>query len=220
MDFYNRAEDSQEHSKMLSAIRLIFEIPDDRFFSRNCEEMYPLWLIEKAFDEKVTHFKIVGQLVWTLLRLAKTYKISAFNTLQASLKEAIDIRVGKMPLKSKSGEQIPYLCGEKAYATHFRTYKSVCHFITALHLMDKENVALTNAEQITEFLSLSHWIRKKLLAIETPNVKGKVLIAEDALVSLPSWVNSDGIDIPIDPFEHKLREIGVLANLALSSPYL
>jgi hypothetical protein len=83
--------------------------------------------------------------------------------------------------------------------------------------MDKEDVVLTNAEQITEFLSLSHWIRKKLLAIETPNVKGKVLIAEDALVSLPSWVNSDGIDIPLDVFEHKLQEIGVLVNLALYS---
>jgi len=217
INLYNQAEARQERREVLSAMQLMFKIPEDRFFRTHYGEGYPLWLIEKSFDEKVTHFKIVGQLVWTLLRLAKTYEVSILRNSQASLKEAIEIIVGKMPLKSKPGEQIPYLCGEKGYAAHFKTYKSVCHFITALQLLDKESFTLADSGQITEFLSLSHWIRKKLLAIETPNVKGKVLLTADTLMPLPPWVNSESVRVSLKPFEHKLQELEVLVERSIAS---
>jgi hypothetical protein len=42
---------------------------------------------------------------------------------------------------------------------------------------------------------------------QTPNVKDNALFSEGTLLHLPAWVNSEGIDIPIDPFENKLQEI-------------
>lgn len=216
-DLYNKAEARQERPEVLSAMQLIFKIPEDRFFRKHYSEGYPLWLVEETFQQKVNHFKVVGQLVWTLLRLAKTYEVSIFRNSQASLKEAIEIIVGKVPLKSKPSEQIPYLCGEKGYAAHFKTYKFICHFITALQVMDKESFALTNPDQITEFLSLSHWIRHKLLLIETPNVKGKVLLTADTLVPLPPWVNSDAVRVSLKPFERKLQEFEALLEKSIAS---
>ncbi|MEI8295748.1 MAG: hypothetical protein WCG04_04420 [Alphaproteobacteria bacterium] len=216
-ELYNQAEAKQTSTEVLYVMRLLLKIPDDRFFRKHYADAYPLWLIEENFQQKVNHFKVVGQLVWTLLRLAKTYEVSFFKTSKASLKEAIEIIVGKMPLKSKPSEQTPHLCGEKAYGAHFRTYKEVSHFIAALQLMNKTSFTLTSSGQIAEFLSLAHWVREKLLVIQTPNVKDNVLLDEDDLVPLPPWVNSDNVRISLDPIAYKLRESQDLLRQSLAA---
>jgi len=61
-------------------------------------------------------------------------------------------------------------------------------------------------DQIERFLKIAQWFRTRFLMLETPNVKEKNLFSEETILSLPSWVNSDEIDIPIQPFEEKLQE--------------
>ncbi len=61
--------------------------------------------------------------------------------------------------------------------------------------------------EIEWFLRLSHWVRQNLLGLQTPNVKATSIFSEELLVPLPSWVNSEGLDVPIAPFEEKLQEI-------------
>jgi len=92
------------------------------------------------------------------------------------------------------------------------TYKSVCHFIGAFKFMEENNpsFSLTCPEKIQSFLSLSHWVRKKLLSFRTPNIKQKSSFSQEALLSLPVWINSDDLQISIDPFEDKLQELNEL----------
>jgi hypothetical protein len=47
-------------------------------------------------------------------------------------------------------------------------------------------------------------VLKKLLAIETPNVKNKTLCPNELLLPLPAWVSSDKVQVPIDVFKGKL----------------
>jgi hypothetical protein len=216
VDLYNQAQERQENPDLLSAMRFFFKIPDDGFFRKHYGEAYPIWLIQREFQEKEAsnYFRIVDRLVWTLLRLAKTYELSLFEEPRASIKEAVGVILGKTPLKTKARKQekVPYLCGEKAYGAQLKTYKSVCHFIAAFKFMEENDpsFSLDCPEKIRSFLSLSHWVRKKLLSFHTPNIKQKSSFSEEVLLSLPTWINSDDLQISLDPFEDKLQELNEL----------
>jgi len=210
IDHYNKAQKRQEVPEKLYAMKLLLNIPDDSYFKLHYAHSYPIWLIKEKFQEESTrkNFKIVERLIWGLLRLGKTYELSMLNEPRASINEAIALILGGMPLKTtaKKLEKEEYLCGEKGYSAQLNTYKPVCHFIAAFRFMEENSpsFSLAEPEQIQKFLSLSHWFRKKLLILQTPNVKEKSLFSEDTLLSLPSWVNSDDVHIIIDPLEDKL----------------
>jgi len=106
VNLYNQAQERQENPDLLSAMRFFFKIPDDGFFRKHYGDAYPIWLIQKEFQEKEAsnHFRIVDRLVWTLLRLAKTYELSEYGEPRASIKEAVQVVLGKTPLKTESQE--------------------------------------------------------------------------------------------------------------------
>lgn len=211
LDLYNKAEERQENPDLLHKMKFLFKIPDDHVLRRNHGQSYPLWLIEQEWQAKETSFRIVARLVETLLRLGLTYEVSIFRERRASLNEAIELILGKTPLKTKARKQEkePYLCGEKGYGIYFNAYKSICHFITAFTFLEENSplFKLNTPEQIKEFFSLAQWIRQELLYLQTPNVKGKSLFSEETLLPLPSWVTINDIDLALDPFEDKLQEI-------------
>jgi hypothetical protein len=211
VDLYFWMQENQETPNPCYAIRHLLKIPSDSFLSKHYAQSYPVWLIQAELQKKEAdnHFKIVERLVWALLRLAQTYELSIARKPRASIKEAVELILGKTPLKTRAKALVKneaYLCGEKAYSAHLNTYKSVCHFMAAYQLIkDKESrFSPTQPAQIQEFLRLSHWIREKLLSLETPNVKGKALFSKENILSLPPWVTSDDVNIPIHPFEDKL----------------
>lgn len=125
MDLYDEAVKRKEDSDKLHTMRFLFEIPEATFCRLNYTKGYPSWLIHKELQkrEKDDLFKSVEHLIWTLIRLAKTNEASSFNTPWASLKGAIQLILGDMPLKAKNGETKPYFCGEKAYGKRLREYK-------------------------------------------------------------------------------------------------
>lgn len=209
LDLYNKAEEQQENPDTLHGIKFFFKIPDDHKLRRNYGQCYPLWLIQQEWQAKETSFRIVARLIETLLRLGQTYKASILREPRTSVNEALDLILGKMPLKSKvrKGDKELYLCGEKAYGTYFNTYKSICHFVMAYQLVFKEYAPLPPHDKIKEFLSFSKKIRQELLYLKTPNIKGKCLFSEETLLPLPSWVAIKDIELPLDPFKDKLREI-------------
>lgn len=215
-ELHTRAEEQQESSDTLYAMRLLLKIPEDSFFKKHYGEAYPLWLIQERFHREETKkdFKIIGHLLWALFRLAKTYELSIFREPRGSLTEAVKMILGNTPLKTqaKKLEKEAHLCGEKAYGTKLNTYKSVCHFIAAFNLMEERepSFSMPNPQQIKEFLNLSHWFREKLLSLQTPNIKDKSLFPEATLLPLPLWITPDEVHTPIDPFEDKLLEINAL----------
>ena len=135
----------------------------------------------------------------------------------ASLNGAIDIILGKMPLHSKFANRKTHLLGGKeAYRRLFKIHKSVCHLIAALETLRQEKgieklshkeLSSFTSEDIERFLSLSHWFRKKLLDLQTRNVKNKTFFTEDSLIPLPSWVDSEHIDLPLALYKEKIEEI-------------
>lgn len=209
---YRKQREENETLETLYAKKLLLKIPEERFLAEGYEEGYPVWLIQREYHDRKReqHFKSVEELVWTMLRVAGSYALF-FKQQRVSLTEAIERLTGKTPLKAK-GRQQDDRCGEKAYATRFNAYKSVSHFIVAFGVMRKESenqesLTLTTPDQIERFLKISHWFRKKLLPLETPNTKEKFLFPEKSLIPLPVWVNSDGLDILIEPFEDIVQEI-------------
>ena len=209
LDLYNKAEERQENPDILHGMKFFFKIPDDHMLRRNHGQSYPLWLIEQEWQAKETSFKIVACLIETLLRLGRTYEASVFREPRASVNEAVDLILGKTPLKSKvrkRGKE-SYLGGEKAYGAHLNKYKSICHFVMAYQLVFKENSSLPSIDKIKDFLSLSKQIRQDLLYLKTPNIKNQSLFSEETLLPLPSWVTVNEIDFSLDPFKDKLHEI-------------
>ncbi len=213
IELYNQAEDWQKDQRLLSALRHFLQIPDDRFLRRHLDKIHAPDFIAREFQKKVEakHFQIVNELVWTLLRLVATNHAVGFSAPHASLNEAIGIILGKAPLKSRWRKQAQkdYLCGEKGFIAHLKTYKAVCHFIAAFKLIDpagkRSYFNLTKPRQIEKFLKYSHGLREILLILETPNSKEKNLFTPDSLIPLPDWVDSDDMDIPIEPLADKLR---------------
>jgi len=211
---FNQAEDQGEDD--LDTIRLLLRIPDDRVLRRTRGKAYPLWLIQEELKkrEEENHFKIVDRLMWVLLRQGATYQ-ELYKVRKGSLNEAVEMILGKTPLKTKVIElQNPdYLCGEKGYVAYFSKYKSVAHFISALELMRREEsqgkkftLSKIKPDQIERFLILAHWLRVKFLELETPNSKEKNLFSEEAIIPLPVWVNSNEIHIPIESYKDKIAE--------------
>jgi hypothetical protein len=217
---YNQAQERKETPDNLRAMRFLLKIPDEDFFKKHYSEAYPVWLIQEQLgqEDRQKSFKVVAQLIEALLRLARTYELSLFKESRASITEALAMILGSAPLKTKAKKlgKEPRLCGEKAYSARLNAYKSVCHFIAALNFMEKNNSSFSlstpdaKAEHVQQFLSVSHWFRKKLLLFYTPNIKHGALFSKKTLLSLPSWIASDDIDILIDPFEDKLQEINAL----------
>ena len=210
VDLYNKTLEKRENPELLHTMKLLLEIPDDSFFREHYAETYPLWLINDKLHQKETdnHFRIVARLVWTLLRIAATNEASIYREPRASLNEAIEMILGKTPLKTKAKalKKEPYLCGEKGYSAHFNAYKSVCHFMASYQFLKEEKLfSFDKPSQIQEFLSLSHWIREKLLSLQTPNIKAKSLFSEEVLCPLPPWVESDKVGIALQPYEDKLE---------------
>jgi hypothetical protein len=205
-------------------MKIIFKIPDDSFFQDVITHKvipYGLLINRLNQEDRNKNFKIVEHLVWGLLRLARTYEISPLKGSRASINEAVEMIVGSTPLKTKVKklDQESPLCGEKAYGIQLNAYKSVCHFVAAYKYLEGNDpsFSLTQPEHIEKFLSLSHWLRAKLLTLETPNVKERFMFSGKSLISLPEWISSDDIQITIDPYEEKLQQINVLVNNALKS---
>lgn len=208
LEFYNKAEGRRKDPTRLTAIRFLFQIPDDHTLRRNHGQSYPLWLIGKEWQAKELDLKSVASLVKALLRLGRTYQTSGAYTPQASIREAIALILGKMPLKSKAGKQDIYLGGEKKYSACFNAYKPVCHFVLAYQqVFDNPLPVPGTVNKIRKFLGLARWIRKELLRLETPNIKGSSLFANNALLALPPWVTAEHREIPLAPFEQKLQSL-------------
>lgn len=121
MDFYDAAVERNENPDKLHAMRFLFDIPETSFCRLHYTKAYPSWLIHKELQkqEKENLYKSLEHLIWTLLRLARTNEASSFNTPWASLKGAIQLILGDMPLKMKNGAKKTYFCGEKAYGRGF-----------------------------------------------------------------------------------------------------
>lgn len=96
MDLYDGAVERNEDSDKLHAMRFLFDIPETVFCRLHYTKGYPSWLIHKELQkqEKENLFKSIEHLIWTLLRLAKTYETSVFNTPWASLNGAIQLILG------------------------------------------------------------------------------------------------------------------------------
>jgi hypothetical protein len=90
---------------------------------------------------------------------------------------------------------------------HFNGYKSVCHFIAAFELLEADPLSLEDPNQVKAFLKTAQWIREKLLSIRTPNIKDKILFSQESLIPLPSWVNSQDVNIPLEPFQDIIKEL-------------
>lgn len=208
MDLYDEAVKRKEDSDKLYAMRFLFEIPETTFCRLNYTKGYPFWLIHKELDkrEKDNLYKSIEHLIWTLLRLARTNEVSSFNTPWASLKGAIQLILGDMPLQTKNGAKKPYFCGEKAYGKRLREYKPICHLITAMEMVKKDS-PINTPDQIKRFLSISEWLKERLIAVQTMNVKKERLFLQENFFSLPTWLQLDKVDIPLEPFEGKLKEI-------------
>src|SRR5260221_297875 len=99
LDLYNHMEQAGCEEHYLYAMRYLMQIPNDSSFKKLHTTAYPIWLIKErlAENEEKNHFKIVEHLVMTLLRLGITYDL-AFNEPRASIKEAVEIILGNMPL--------------------------------------------------------------------------------------------------------------------------
>lgn len=224
---YNKIEERKKVTNLFP-LRLLLNVPEDHFFRKNSGNLYPLWLIQEGFQksETVRHVKRSDQLVWTLLRLARTWEVSPVRSFQASVEKALEIILGKGPLKTQKKKRLKELLqepqndslgGEKAYRETFRTYKSLCPFIAAFNMMkengpeeqldDWEDDPWEEPHTIERFLKFAHFFRKMMLRVTTPNVKDQSLFSDKTLFSLPPWIHSDDIDIPLHPFKDKLQEI-------------
>lgn len=217
-EFYNQAlqknADEDEDETRLQAMRFLWKIPEDRVYRETYSDAYPIWLIERTFTEREveSHFQIVSRVVWTLLRLAHTYAAVPPRIFQASLKEAVEMILGRNPLKRKNSHKTDYLGGEKAYFTCFNRYKPVCHIVTAFEFTKEKYLTsvLTAPAQIEYFLKLAQKLRRELLYIQTPNVKMKSLFPSEILLPLPDWINEDSISLSLEPYADKLAEFKAL----------
>jgi hypothetical protein len=222
LSYLHHLEAQTASRQTIEAAKTILQVPNDSYFQKHWNQSYPLWRIEKEWAEKEIHFKIIHRLVWTLLRLGETYA-SLGDERRASLSEATDVIVGSIPLKSP--KRTDYLCGEKAYAAHFKHCKSVCHFMAAFEHMRQEDPHLSSllhwsdSSQIERFLSLSEFFRRELLLLTTPNVKENRFLSVSDILKLPEYAWPSNTNISIHPFpkkiselNHKLRSAELISN--------
>lgn len=203
----------------LKAMKSICYIPEDHVFRELHADAFPLWAIQKEWKarEKKGHFEAIDRLVWTFLRLGQTSK-ACFAVPGASLNAAISIIVGDTPLKTKAhnAKGAKPLHGEKSYDKLYKHYKPLLHFIAALEYCKKEipkwdflfvNTIYSPLAFAEKFLTVAHWFRKNLLLLEKPNVPNKVFLKEEDLYPLPVWVQSEEINLTIEPFQEKVKKI-------------
>lgn len=234
---YNKALKAYEKPERLRAMKTLWALPESHSFRALYPDSYPIWIIEKELKarEEADHFKIIDQLVWTFLRVGKTSE-AYIRGPEASVNEAFTL-LKKAPQNTKLADlkQDERRCGKKEYEKQFKHYQSVCHFIAALEIWKKEEPKLESylkgslylpLQLVERFLSLAHWFRKQLLSLKRPNVKENIFLREEDICPLPSWVQSDDIDFPIETFEEKVREmwakaviIDPEANTVTPAPY-
>lgn len=214
---YNRLCFVHEDSKVLHAVKSLWNLPDDSTFRESFPNAYPLWAINSGLKskEKSGDFKIISQLVWTFLRLGQTYK-KCISTREVSFSEAVEI-IGDLPVNTKAPHlnQLKPLRGAKAYRALFKRYTSVCHFIAALELCKKEDPMWDSSweclypprEKVQRFINIAQWFRNNLLLLERRNVKGKVFLTEEELCPLPEWIQFQEVDFPIDIIQKKVEEL-------------
>jgi hypothetical protein len=218
VELFNRAEKEEKDQERLYTIRCILRIPEDIFFPRLSIESYPLWIIKEDFQkiDEGNYFRNIEKFVWALLRSDKTKE--AYLSKKSHViteKEKGEMSLGKSLLKTNviKFQRKDRLTHERTFEKHFETYKPFCHFIAAYECMRREKqqgwqFSLNQPNQIQRFLNISHWFRKNLLSLKTPGVNEKVLFSEEDLVSLPTWVQGDEVDIPIEPGDNEIHEIG------------
>lgn len=213
-----------ENAERLAAMKALYQIPEDHSFRALHTQAYPLWLIEKEWQKKEekNHFKMIDQLVWALLQLGKAYMV-CFLPPEVGLAEAIKMILGGLPVGAKSANSTKTVRfgGEKKYDELFKRYQSVCHFIAAFEYCKRETLhgerlfmssPYPSLDLIERFLSVAHWFRKSLLFLVRPNFKNKIFLTEKDLCSLPPWIQSKGLHIPIEPFKRRLKEIVLSAE--------
>jgi len=225
---FNKAEKENKDADFLRDIRFLLRIPEDHFYITLCVEGYPLWMIKKDFKkiDEENYFRNIERFVWTLLRFDKTHEALPFRESDTIMKEEPrDVNFEKKTLKTNviQFQKRGYLTDEKTFLEHFDTYKSVCHFIAAYEFMKRKKqqgwqFSLNKPNQIQRFLNISHWFRKKLLSLNISSNKVNISFSEEDLVSLPSWIQGNEIDIPVEPFDNKIHEMG-LSFLSLAQSY-
>jgi len=215
---FNRVSKEEEDTETIYGIKSLLKIPEDRVIREHHEQAYPLWLTQEKLraQSEEKSFKNMNQLVWALLRLSHTNK-KCYGTLEASLNKAIKIITKELPLKTKAVtiQENDELYGEKAFGDDFHKFKTIFHFIAAFEWMKEENKQnkdflfdlIQPTDKIERFLKLSQWFGKQIFSIETPNVKGKSLFLDGGPLPLPSWIQDDGIDLPIEIIEERVEEI-------------
>lgn len=224
---YNRLYPIIETSNSLHAIKALWNLPEDHKYRELHTSAYSLCFVEKELKsrEERGDFEIINQLVWTFLRLGQTSKVCLMTT-EVSFSDAVEMIAGGMPVKVKADrlKKSEPLRGEKTYGALFKRYQSICHFIAALAFCKKEDPRWDNLSEclypplecMERFLNVAHWFRKNLLLLERRNVKGKVFLREEELCPLPDWIQIQEIDLPIEPFQDKVKEI--LSNVQYIDP--
>lgn len=213
---FNKALKREEDLETIYTMKILLRIPEDSYFREHIEELYSPRMIKEDLEKKKqeNHFKIINQLVWALLRLSQsTY--SVYSSYEASLTKAIEFIIGNLPLKITNIRIKGHQRGEKVYTAYFHQYKAVCHFIAAAEWMKEEDrgdkdFLLTlehSQEKIERFLKLCTFFRNRITQIETPNIKEKTLFLEGPPIPLPTWIQDDGIDLPIEPIPEVVDEI-------------
>jgi hypothetical protein len=212
LSFIQQLEAQGSNSNKIDTARTLMRIPPDSYFRENWNQAYPLWLLKKEWSEKEVkkHFRIIDRLVWSVLRLGATYH-SCIGERRASLNEALEVINGSSPVKSQ--HNMDYLCGEKAYASHFKHYKPVCHFIAAFEYLKSEDsqlqslLQLTNLACIERFLSLSALFCSELLLLTTPNVKGNCFLNATELIELPEFLVLKPTHLSIEKIPGKEKDL-------------
>lgn len=204
-ELYNHIEETRTDVD-LYAVRLFLKIPEDSAFRKYQGDAYPLWLIHEEFMKrnKAHHFKSVDQLIRTLLELGKANQSPVFG-FQTSLRSAIEVLLGPLPLKQNKQEPLNngQVCGEKTYISRFHLYRSVCHFIVGYKILKEEQgclpwkedvFSLQDPDQIEKFLNICYVLREDFLFLRTNNAKEKFLFPADILLPLPSWFSGRRIE--------------------------
>jgi hypothetical protein len=204
IDFYNKAFQRGEDRDRQRAIKMILALPEEGELRMRFPEAYPLWLMEEKFLEKATAFQAIARLAWTLIRLAHSYPQPFVLFRSASMREALRYLLGEAPLKPSERKQ--YLGGEKAYTRHFKTYRSVCHFVTAAEKLREEGENpwdLQEAASIERFLGMAAFAGNNLLSISAPHQFAVELFPPNPFLPLPSWVKE--VEREIQPIASKLE---------------
>ncbi len=210
VELFNRLKPTLTDKTELYITKLLLQIPEDHDFIQNWNKSFPAWLVYEQLKKQEIRFKRVEHLVWGLLRLAKTNQQHAGNN-ESSIKEAVRLLFEEL---QHSDTPKPF-GGKKAYDRAFRVFKRLSHLIAGVSFLNPETSPLATEsdlysktpEQINSFFARADWIKQRIESMKTPNVEGQSLFFKAPLVSLPKWVDSKNIEIPLEPFQTRVDEI-------------